>query len=72
VTGIDYIEASSTPSVSNVVIFFKSSKDMEVAFNEVQSKVNTVLNQLPRDIGHSNRAQDRVWRLPDHVGGAVG
>jgi HAE1 family hydrophobic/amphiphilic exporter-1 len=49
VTGIDYIEASSTPSVSNVVIFFKSSKDMEVAFNEVQSKVNTVLNQLPSE-----------------------
>ena len=56
VTGIDYIEATSTPSVSNVVVFFKSTKDLEVAFNEIQSKVNVVQGQLPDD------AEDTVIR----------
>ena len=49
VPGIDYVRSSSTPSASVVVITFDLSKDVDVAFNEVQAKVNQVLDQLPDD-----------------------
>jgi len=49
VPGIDYISSSSSPGVSSIAITFLLSKDIDVAFNEVQSKVNQVLNQLPED-----------------------
>ena len=49
VPGIDYIRSSSSPGVSNVAIQFSLEKDIDVAFNEVQAKVNQVLNDLPED-----------------------
>jgi HAE1 family hydrophobic/amphiphilic exporter-1 len=49
VPGIDVIQSRSSPSVSNVAITFNLSKDIDVAFNEVQAKVNQVLRQLPDD-----------------------
>ena len=47
VTGIEHIESTSTPGTSNVVITFDLDKPIDVAFNEVQAKVNQVLRQLP-------------------------
>ena len=49
VPGIDYIQSRSSPSVSSVVLSFELSKDIDVAFSEVQAKVNQVLRQLPDD-----------------------
>ena len=49
VPGIDYIQSRSAPGVSNVVIRFLLSKDIDIAFTEVQAKVNQVLRQLPDD-----------------------
>lgn len=49
VPGIDFIQSSSSPGVSNVIITFSLDKDIDVAFNETQAKVNQVLRQLPRD-----------------------
>ncbi len=49
VPGIDYITSSSSPGVSNVTIQFSLEKDIDVAFNEVQAKVNQVLRDLPED-----------------------
>lgn len=49
VPGIDFIQSSSSPGVSTVVVTFKLDKDIDVAFNEVQSKVNQVLRRLPSD-----------------------
>jgi HAE1 family hydrophobic/amphiphilic exporter-1 len=49
VPGIDFIQSRSSPSVSNVAITFNLSKDIDVAFSEVQAKVNQVLRQLPDD-----------------------
>jgi hydrophobic/amphiphilic exporter-1 (mainly G- bacteria), HAE1 family len=37
------------PGVSNVALTFDLSKDIDVAFSEVQAKVNQVLRQLPDD-----------------------
>ncbi len=49
VPGIDFISSESSPGVSTVVITFKLTKNIDVAFNEVQAKVNQNLRQLPLD-----------------------
>lgn len=45
--GIEHIQSSSSPGASNVTITFSLEKDIDVAFNEVQSKVNQTLRRLP-------------------------
>jgi HAE1 family hydrophobic/amphiphilic exporter-1 len=49
VPGIEHISSTSSPGNSTVVITFDLDKDSNVAFNEVQAKVNQVINQLPDD-----------------------
>jgi HAE1 family hydrophobic/amphiphilic exporter-1 len=49
VPGIDSISSSSRPSLSIVAIQFDLTKNPDVAFNEVQAKINTVLQSLPED-----------------------
>lgn len=49
VPGIDSVMSNSVPSTSIVAIQFNLDKDIDVAFNEVQAKVNQVLRQLPED-----------------------
>ncbi len=49
VPGIQHIQSSSSPGVSTVAITFDLDKNIDVAFNEVQSKVNQVLRLLPKD-----------------------
>ncbi len=49
VPGIDHVRSSSTPGASVVQIQFDLSKDTDVAFNEVQAKVNQALRDLPED-----------------------
>jgi HAE1 family hydrophobic/amphiphilic exporter-1 len=47
--GIEHIQSSSSPGVSSISITFSLDKDIDVAYNEVQSKVNQVLRRLPND-----------------------
>jgi len=47
--GIEHITSRSAPGVSVVVINFKLSRDVDVAFNEVQAKVNQALRDLPQE-----------------------
>jgi hydrophobic/amphiphilic exporter-1 (mainly G- bacteria), HAE1 family len=47
--GIDHIQSSSSPGVSNVSITFSLDKNIDVAYNEVQSKISQVLKNLPTD-----------------------
>jgi hydrophobic/amphiphilic exporter-1 (mainly G- bacteria), HAE1 family len=49
VPGIEHIQSSSSPGVSVIAITFSLDKKIDVAFNEVQAKVNQVLRRLPRD-----------------------
>jgi HAE1 family hydrophobic/amphiphilic exporter-1 len=50
VPGIEHIQSTSSPGVSVINITFGLEKDVDIAFNEVQSKVNQVLRRLPRDV----------------------
>ena len=47
--GIDHIQSSSSPGFSSVSITFSLNKNIDVAYNEVQSKVNQILRRLPTD-----------------------
>ncbi len=49
VPGINHIQSKSSPSVSSISIVFDLSKNVDVAFNEVQAKVNQVVRRLPDD-----------------------
>ena len=50
VPGIEHVVSYSSPGVSVVTIQFKLSKDIDIAFNEVQAKINQVLRDLPTGI----------------------
>ncbi|MCF6238207.1 MAG: efflux RND transporter permease subunit, partial [Candidatus Marinimicrobia bacterium] len=45
--GIEHLTSRSAPGVSVVVVKFKLSRDVDVAFNEVLAKVNQALRDLP-------------------------
>jgi HAE1 family hydrophobic/amphiphilic exporter-1 len=49
IPGIEHINSTSSPGVSSVAITFSLSKDVDIAFNEVQAKINQVLKNLPKD-----------------------
>ncbi len=49
VPGIEHIQSTSSPGVSVINMTFNLDKKVDVAFNEVQAKVNQVLRQLPKD-----------------------
>ncbi|RLJ67941.1 efflux RND transporter permease subunit [Sulfurisoma sediminicola] len=49
VPGIEHIQSTSSPGVSVIAITFALEKKVDVAFNEVQSKVNQALRRLPKD-----------------------
>ena len=48
--GIEHIQSTSSPGVSTINITFNLEKRIDVAFNEVQAKVNQVLRRLPKDV----------------------
>ncbi len=50
VPGIEHIQSTSSPGVSVINLTFGLEKRIDVAFNEVQAKVNQVLRRLPKDV----------------------
>jgi HAE1 family hydrophobic/amphiphilic exporter-1 len=49
VPGIEHVQSSSSPGVSVVVITFVLEKNVDIAFNEVQSKISQAIRRLPKD-----------------------
>ncbi|MBI5638659.1 MAG: efflux RND transporter permease subunit [Nitrospinae bacterium] len=64
VPGINHIQSTSSPGVSVVVVEFSLSKNADVAFNEVQAKVNQILRQLPKGIDNPVVAKVEVGAQP--------
>jgi hydrophobic/amphiphilic exporter-1 (mainly G- bacteria), HAE1 family len=50
ISSIDELRSDSFESISRVVVQFKLEKPVDVAVQEVQQKVNTVLAELPRGV----------------------
>jgi HAE1 family hydrophobic/amphiphilic exporter-1 len=49
VPGIEHIQSTAAAGVSVIVVRFGLEKDIDVAFNEVQAKVNQILPELPEE-----------------------
>ncbi len=49
VPGIEHVQSNSSPGVSIVAITFSLDKNIDVAFNEVQSKINQATRLLPKE-----------------------
>ncbi len=49
ISAIDFVRSQSLPGVSVVRVAFELSKDPNVAFNEVQAKINQIINDLPAE-----------------------
>ena len=64
VPDIEYIQSTSAPGVSLVIIRFGIDKDQDVAFNEVQAKFNQVLPELPREADPPVVAKVEFGALP--------
>ncbi len=64
VPGINHIQSTSSPSVSVVVIEFNLRKNVDVAFNEVQAKINQSLRQLPKGTDNPVVAKMEVGAQP--------
>jgi hydrophobic/amphiphilic exporter-1 (mainly G- bacteria), HAE1 family len=50
IAGIKTLRSTSTDSVSQVVVEFELEKSVDIAFEEVQAKLNTVRSELPQDL----------------------
>ena len=65
--GIEHIQSTSSPGISIINITFNLEKRIDVAFNEVQAKVNQVLRRLPKDVDPpvvakvETNAQPIIW-----------
>jgi len=64
VPGIEHVISQSSPGVSIVNVQFTLKKDIDVAFNEVQAKVNQVLRQLPDGVDPPVVAKVEVGASP--------
>jgi HAE1 family hydrophobic/amphiphilic exporter-1 len=64
VPGIENIQSTSAPGISVVIIRFGLKKDVDVAFNEVQAKVNQILPQLPEEADPPVVAKIEFGSLP--------
>lgn len=49
IPGIQHIQSISSPNVSTIAIIFDLKKNVDIAFNEVQTKINQVINELPHN-----------------------
>jgi len=49
ISGIEDIDSTSLAGISVVSIKFELSKDIDIAFNEMQAKINEVIQLLPTD-----------------------
>jgi HAE1 family hydrophobic/amphiphilic exporter-1 len=50
VEGVDYVQSQSLEGVSVVTIFFRLSRDVDVAMQDVQNAVGAAARRLPNDI----------------------
>ena len=62
--GIDHIQSNSSPGVSAINIRFDMDKDVNVAFNEVQARVNRILRDLPNEAEPPVVAKIEIGALP--------
>ncbi len=64
VPAIEHIQSTSAPGISVVVVRFGLEKNVDIAFNEVQAKVNQILPSLPEEADPPVVAKVEFGALP--------
>jgi len=64
VPGIEHIYSTSAPGASVIIVRFGLDKEVDVAFNEVQAKVNQILPELPKETDPPVVAKVEFGSLP--------
>lgn len=64
IPGIEHVISLSSPGVSIINIQFELDKDVNVAFNEVQAKINQILRDLPSGVDPPVVAKVEVGAQP--------
>ena len=64
VPAIEHIQSTSAPGISVVVVRFGLEKNVDIAFNEVQAKVNQILPSLPEEADPPVVAKVEFGSLP--------
>ncbi len=64
VPGIEHVISQSSPGVSIINVQFELKKDIDIAFNEAQAKVNQVLRRLPDGVDPPVVAKVEVGAAP--------
>ena len=64
VAGIEHVQSISAPDISLVRVRFALDKDLDVAFNEVQARINQVLPRLPDGVEPPVLAKVEVGGYP--------
>ncbi len=62
--GIKHIDSISTEGLSSVTVEFRLEKNLNVALQEVQNKINTVRSLFPREVKEPVLQQIRIEDLP--------
>jgi HAE1 family hydrophobic/amphiphilic exporter-1 len=50
VEGVDYIQSTSSPGAAVTTVFFRLSRDIDAAMQDVQNAISASMNRLPTDI----------------------
>jgi len=62
--GIKHVDSISTEGLSSVIVEFQLEKNLNVALQEVQNKINTVRSLFPREVEEPVLQQIRIEDLP--------
>ncbi len=62
--GIRHISSSTTEGISSVIVEFQLEKNINTALQEVQSKINGIRSQFPREVEEPVIQQFRIEELP--------
>jgi HAE1 family hydrophobic/amphiphilic exporter-1 len=64
IPGLDQIESTSEESVSTVVIRFKLESNLDTVAIDVQKKIDSIMNKLPKDIDKPMITKADIQALP--------
>ena len=64
VEGIDYVQSSSPGASASSTVFFRLSRDIDAAMQDVQNAVSAAANRLPNDIDPPIISQGQLQQVP--------
>src|SRR5439155_23356752 len=71
VEGIDYVTSTSSSGVAITTVFFRLTRDIDAAMQDVQNAVSAAMNRLPNDIDPPIISKVNFNKFPVMIGGSM-